>query len=204
MGLALGVTGDIGSGKSTVLGILRELGAETLSADDLARDALSPETPGALAVAEKFGGGVFKSDGSIDRKALASLVFSDKQARSDLERIIHPRVLEIVERRIREYRNENTAAPVLAVELPLLFESGAEGMFDRVLAVISEQETQLSRLTVDRGMSRAEALSRLAAQLPSSVKASRSDYVLENNSTVQALAESVKMLWVDIACPPAC
>ncbi len=203
MGVVLGVTGDIGSGKSTVLGILREFGAETLSADELARDAVAPGTPGAARVVERFGGFILQPDGNIDRKALADIVFHDERARRDLEGIIHPVVLSIVEKRIRDYGDESGAAPVLAVEVPLLFESGAERMFDRVLTVSSEQETLLSRLNTVRGLSRSEALSRLAAQLPSSEKASRSDHVIQNDSSLPKLREYVHRLWVDIACPLA-
>jgi len=203
MGIVLGVTGDIGSGKSTVMGILRELGAETVSADELAHNALAAGTPGAAVVAERFGESLLQADGNIDRNALGEIVFHDEQARRDLEGIVHPVVLRIVEKLIREYRGTSTAAPVMAVEVPLLYESGAEGMFDRVLTVTSEQETLLSRLNKERGLSRLEALSRLTAQLPSSEKASRSDYVVKNDSNLRELRKSVHRLWLDIACPLA-
>ncbi len=203
MGIVLGVTGDIGSGKSTVMGILRELGAETVSADELAHNALAAGTPGAAAVAERFGESLLQADGNIDRNALGEIVFHDEQARRDLEGIVHPVVLRTVEKLIREYRGTSTAAPVMAVEVPLLYESGAERMFDRVLTVTSEQETLLSRLNKERGLSRLEALSRLTAQLPSSEKASRSDYVVKNDSNLRELRKSVHRLWLDIACPLA-
>lgn len=201
MSVVLGVTGDIGSGKSTVLRFLRELGAETLSADDLARDALGPGTPGAAEVAARFGPIIMSSDGNIDRKALADVVFGDEQARRDLEAIVHPVVLGIVADKVSHFRRKAARGSVLAVEVPLLFESGSEAIFDAVVTVVSEQERLISRLKQDRNLSRQEVMSRLAAQLPSVVKASRSQYVVSNDSDLATLRESVRKLWATIACP---
>ena len=195
MAFVLGVTGGVGTGKSTVLLMLAELGARTLSADDLALEALARDTPAYVKVVSRFGAAILTPERDIDRPALASIVFSDANARRDLESITHPLIIARIQREIDEFRaNPSVSNAVLAIEIPLIFECGLEGMVDQVLVVAAEQETQVSRLTTRSG----DVLSRIYAQMPLARKIERADRVLWNDGNLESLARSVKALWQEI------
>src|SRR6266516_2489594 len=157
--LLVGLTGGIGSGKSTVAAMLAGRGAVVVDADDLARRAVETETPGFELVREAFGDSVIRPDGSLDREALAALVFRDADARRRLEAIVHPEVARLfLEER---ERNEGTAE-VLVYAVPLLVENGLQGMCDLVVVVTAAPETRLARLEA-RGLEPAAARDRMAA-----------------------------------------
>jgi len=202
MGKVLGVTGGIGTGKSTVLRILGELGAVTLSADDIARDVLSAGTPAYREVVRRFGPEVVAGEGGIDRAALARIIFSDPEARAALDAITHPEIIARVHEHIRRFRESNPpTGAVLAVEIPLLIECGMEDAVDEVLLVAAEQRTQVGRLTSRSGITPDEARCRIAAQMPLSEKVKRSDLVVNNDGTFEELEASMKSLWGEISCP---
>ena len=195
----IGITGGIATGKSTVARMFAELGAEVLSADDLAREVLAKGSDGYSETVERFGEGICKADGEIDRCLLASIIFSDAEAIRDLNDITHPRIIAAMSERIERFRaHPNAPDCVLAVEIPLLIECGLEATVDKVLVVAGEPGTQVSRLTTRSGVSVAEAKSRIAAQMPIERKIERADWVIYNDGSVESLESSVRAVWDEI------
>ncbi|MCE5199679.1 MAG: dephospho-CoA kinase [Armatimonadota bacterium] len=198
----IGVTGSIGTGKSTVLRMLERLGARTLSADDISREVMAVGTPAYCEVVERFGETILSADGSIDRPELAEVIFADDQARRDLEEITHPRIIGQIKDEIEKFRKSSPSSQaVLAVEIPLLIECGLEGIVDEVLLVAAEQQTQVDRLTSRSGISRDEALRRIGAQMPISEKIAHADRVIWNDGSLETLEQSVRLVWQEILLP---
>lgn len=189
------LTGGIATGKSHGLARFAALGVPTLDADLLAREAVAPGSQGLGAVATRFGPGVMRSDGSLDRPALATIVFSDRHARAALEAIIHPEV----RRRIREwFVNLPPQTPLAIADIPLLFETGQEHDFDRVIVCACDPAEQLRRVVVRDGLSEEAARQRLAAQWPIAEKVARAHYVVrtdgpfvETEAQVRAVFETL-------------
>ena len=176
-----------------------ELGASTLSADDLAREALAKGTEEYAETVERFGKAILKRDGEIDRSALGAIVFSDDAARQALNNITHPRIIAAMQRRIDSFRSDPPSPDaVLAVEIPLLVECGLEPIVDEVLVVAAEHETQVSRLTSRSRITDEEAKGRLAAQMPMERKIERADRVISNEGSLEELAHSVRVVWDEI------
>jgi dephospho-CoA kinase len=174
------LTGGIATGKSYCLGRFASLGVPVIDADQLARDVVAPGTPGLRAVAERFGTHLIKPDGTLDRAALGGLVFSDRGARAALEAIIHPEVRQ----RIREWFAQLPHDTRLAIaDIPLLFETGQEHDFDRVIVSVCDPLEQVRRVMARDGLSEDEARQRLAAQWPIEEKAARAHYVIRTDGT---------------------
>jgi dephospho-CoA kinase len=193
--LLVGLTGGIGSGKSTVARMLRDRGAVILSADAYARESVTAGTPGFDRVVELFGREVVGPDGELDRAAIAATVFADADRRSELEEVIHPEV----RRRIAEaVAGETGTDHVVVVDSPLLIETGAYRGFPVVVVVSASPQTQIARL-VSRGMAEDDARARLAAQMPLDEKARVADVLLDNEGTEAELAAQVDRLWSDLA-----
>lgn len=192
--LLVGLTGGIGSGKSTVARLLAARGAVVLDADVLAREVVEPGTAGFDAVIERFGEAVRSSDGSLDRAALAAIVFADDEARHDLEAIVHPQV----RLRIGEAADAHADTDaVVVVDSPLLIETGAHESFPVVVVVAAPDDARIARLTA-RGMGAANARARMAAQLPLEEKASYADVLLDNGGSEVELESQVDRLWADL------
>ena len=172
------LTGGIATGKSYCAGKFASLGVPVIDADRLSRDAVAPGTAGLAAVVARFGTAVLRTDGALDRAALARIVFSDRLARADLEAIVHPDVY----RRIREWAvNLPPHTRVAVADIPLLFETGHEHDFDRVIVCACEPEEQIRRLIARDRLTDAEARARLAAQWPIEDKVLRGDYVIRTD-----------------------
>jgi dephospho-CoA kinase len=194
--LVLGITGGMATGKSTVLKMLAALGAQTLSADEIAREVLAKNGPAYRQVVECFGPAIVDPQGEIARSALAKLIFDDPEAREDLNQITHPRIISTMKARIGRFRaNPPDPNAVLAVEIPLLFECGLEDMVDQVLLVAAEQDVQLGRLTSRGGVGREDALRRVASQMPIEAKIERADRVIWNNGSMDDLERDVSSFW---------
>jgi dephospho-CoA kinase len=194
--LLVGLTGGIGSGKSTVARMLEGRGAIVFDADALAREAVEPGSPGHDAVVQRFGANVLLPGGELDREALASVVFADPAARRDLEAIVHPEV-----RRLLAERCEAHAASdrVVVFSAPLLVETGMHTAFEVLVVVSAPVSTQVERLLRDRGMSEEQVRARIAAQAPSEDKAAVADVLLDNDGTLDELREQVDRLWNDLS-----
>ncbi|HET9829629.1 MAG TPA: dephospho-CoA kinase [Nocardioidaceae bacterium] len=181
------LTGGVASGKSTVAGILEELGAVVIDSDRLAREVVEPGTPGLAAVVDAFGGDVLADDARLDRPALGARVFADELARKRLEAILHPLI------RARAAELESAADPDALVvhDIPLLVETGQAAAFDAVLVVDVPVETQVERMVQDRGWTREDARARVAAQASREQRRAAATYVIDNTGTHDDLRERV-------------
>jgi len=178
--LVIGLTGSIGSGKSTVLQVFRDLGLPCSDADTLARQVVMPGSEGLGEIVQAFGPQVLQADGALDRRQLASLVFNDHDARTRLEGIIHPRVRTAE----LEFIRSHATYPAVVLDVPLLFESGFDALCDYCVTVTVSDATRRHRLALrsDR-LSDAEIERRLAAQWPQERKVAASDAVIDNDGT---------------------
>ena len=193
--MRIGLTGGIASGKSTVARKLEQLGAFTIDADVLARDVVALGTEGLKAVVARFGNSVLAADGSLDRSALARVIFADPQARADLYAIIHPLVRE----RAAELE---AAAPVGAVVvhvIPLLVETGQQDRFDAVVVVDTTVEEQLRRLTRRDGLTQTEAEQRVAAQASREERLGAATHVIDSSGPVRETMRQVDELWQNLS-----
>jgi dephospho-CoA kinase len=169
------LTGGIATGKSYCLKRFADLGAPVIDADVLAREAVARGTPALNAVVERFGGGVLTPEGDLNRSALARIVFSDPRARATLEAIVHPEVY----RRIREWFANLPPGTTLGIaDIPLLYETGQEHEFDRVIVAACDVVEQIRRMVVRDGFTDADARARLAAQWPIAEKVARAPIVI--------------------------
>jgi dephospho-CoA kinase len=190
--VVVGLTGGIGSGKSTVARMLRERGAVVIDADAVARDVVEPGGPAYPAVVARFGPGVVRADGSIDRAALADVVFSDPAARADLNAAVHPAVGAEIARQV-------AAAPpgsVVVVEVPLLVEAGWRA--DVVVVVDCPEDVAVRRLVAERKMDEADARRRAAAQASRAERLAAADHVVPNEGSLADLEAAVDRLWPDL------
>lgn len=194
--MVLGVTGGIATGKSSVAEQFRRRGAPVVSADELARQAVLPGTAGLQAIIERFGRSVLTENGELDREQLARLIFADDSARRDLNRITHPAIARLAEKRLAEL--VESGAGLIIYEAPLLFEAGAESRVDKVLVVTATFEAQRKRLMQRDQIGAAEAEARIAAQMPLAEKVERADYIIDNSGTPEQTAARVDALWRDL------
>jgi dephospho-CoA kinase len=177
----------VGSGKSTVAQMLRELGAVVIDADELAREVVAPGTSGLAAVTEEFGTSVLTPQRALDREALGALVFADPDARRRLEAIVHPRV----RRRAAELEAAAGPGAVVVHDIPLLVETGQAGDFEAVLVVDVPVETQLTRTMAERGWSRGEAEARVDAQATREQRNAVATHLIDNTGTREDLRDRV-------------
>ena len=192
----IGLTGGVGSGKSTVAAVLRELGADVVDADEASHAVYEPGTPGFAAVVREFGGGMVR-DGRIDRKRLGEIVFKDSDARRRLNAIVHPLVREWMAARTAEAIDRG--ADVVVQDVPLLFENGLEKLFPIVVLVWVPKEVQVDRLVNGRGFSRERAREVIAAQMPIDEKRARAQHVIDNSGTSESTRAQVEGLWGDLS-----
>jgi dephospho-CoA kinase len=189
--LRVALTGGIATGKSFCLGLFGSLGVPIIDADVLSRAAVAPGSPALSAVASRFGDSVLMADGTLDRAALGRIVFADRAARADLEAIVHPEVY----RRISEWFVTLPTATRLAIaDIPLLFETGHEHDFDRIIVCACDPAEQLRRVMARDSLSEPEARARLAAQWPIEEKVRRADHVIVTDRTVAETESQVRTL----------
>lgn len=190
--MVLGITGGIASGKTTVAKLFKELGAVVVSADELAREIVSPGSSTLRQIAECFGSRVLLADGTLNRPLMAELIFNDPQARQALNRITHPAIAALADQRLREA--ERGGVSLVVYDAPLLYEAGAVRQVDKVLVVAVDEEVQVARLMARDGVAREQALARIAAQMPLSEKIARADYVVDNSGSSQETRRQVSAL----------
>ena len=193
--MRIGLTGGIASGKSTVARKLEQLGAFTIDADVLARDVVALGTEGLKAVVARFGDSVLAADGSLDRSALARVIFADPQARADLNAIIHPLVRE----RAAELEAAAPAGAVVVHVIPLLVETGQQDRFDAVVVVDTTVEEQLRRLTRRDGLTQTEAEQRVAAQASREERLGAATHVIDSSGPVRETMRQVDELWQNLS-----
>jgi dephospho-CoA kinase len=193
--MRVGLTGGVGSGKSTVSAMFAELGAVVVDADLLAREVVAPGTEGLAAVVAAFGDEVLTADGELDRPAMGALVFADAERRRTLEGIIHPRV------RARATEIEAAAPPGVVVvhDIPLLTETGQAGAFDAVVVVDVPVATQVERMVRLRSMTREEAEARIAAQATREERLAVATHVIDNSGSLEELRTRVSEVYAELA-----
>ncbi len=186
----IGITGNIATGKSTVLKMLRDLGAETIDADGLVHEMMGPNSVLASSLAGAFGDCVVRDDGSINRPELGRIVFSDPEKLAELERQIHPHVVRRMVGAIEE-----PGPDVLVLDAIKLFEAGIADHCDVVWVVDADRETRIERVMQRNGVERSEAARRLDAQPPQEEKLARADLIIDNGGSLAATEAQVRAAW---------
>lgn len=189
----VGLTGGIASGKSSVAALLRDAGAETIDADQVAREVVEPGTYGLAQVVEVFGEAILNPDGSLSREKLAQLVFQDPNLRLKLEAILHPLIRSKTMALI-----EQSSKDVVIYQVPLLVEAKVDYPFDMIVTVEAGLDNQIKRLTGSRGLSEAQARQRIEAQASELQRVQASDYVIDSSGPKENLAAQVAKLWHQI------
>jgi len=191
--LRVGLTGGIATGKSHVLEEFRRLGVPCLDADELAHGVTAAGTEATAAIAARFGSDTLAPDGSVNRAKLGPIVFADAAARHELEAIVHPAVYRAIVAGLRGFEMLGEY-PIAIVDVPLLYETGADRQFDRVVVTICPPDVQRARL-VERGMTEDDARQRLAAQWPTEQKAQRADFVIQTGGTFEETNRQVAEIY---------
>ena len=189
--ILVGLTGGIGAGKSTVSAMLAERGAVIVDADAITRDVQQPGRPVLAAMVERFGPTILQPDGSLDRAAVAEIVFNDRDALADLNAIVHPAVGSEIVRRMQA---EADTDHVVVLDVPLLVESGRDDMAALVVVDV-DPEVAVRRLVEQRGMAEADARARMARQASREDRLARADVVIDNGGDRAALVAQVDALW---------
>jgi len=192
--IVIGLTGNIGVGKSTVMALLAELGAVGIDADKVAHEVMAPGQPAYGPIVTHFGPQIAPGGGPIDRLRLGQIVFSDPAALADLEAIVHPAVFQVIQRRVAE-----AGAPVVVIEAIKLLEAGlSRQLCQQVWVVSAPREQQIQRLMASRGLSEAEAILRIDAQPPQAAKIAQADVVIENGGSLDDVRAQVEWAWHEL------
>jgi dephospho-CoA kinase len=192
--LLIGLTGGVATGKSTVAKLFKACGAEVIDADALARQVVQPGNPAWRDIVRLYGEQVLKPDRTLNRPALAHIVFRDSHKLRALNAIIHPRVAREQARLTRDIGRKDPDAIVM-YDVPLLFEAGVDKRVDRIVVVAADRETQITRLQRRDHLTRAEALRRIRSQLPLATKIKQADYVIDGTLPLSQLKRTVKDLY---------
>lgn len=191
--LLVGLTGNIGSGKSTVARLFAERGATIVDADVLARQVVEHGTPGFERVHARWGDAVVGSDGQLDRAALRQIVFDAPDELEQLNAIVHPEVERLREEQVSDA--EARGERIVVCDIPLLFERHLAGRFDAIVLVDAPRPLRLERLVRDRGLRETEAMAMIAAQMPAELKRARADIIIDNDASLDALTARAAAAW---------
>ena len=200
----IGLTGGIGSGKSTVARLFAERGAIVVDADQVAREVVEPGEPALAEIVQHFGPDVVDAEGRLDRPALAAIVFGDDEARRALEAITHPRIGERIGEHVEQARADEAAdgrERVVVVDHPLLVESGAVVGFDTVVVVETPVDVRVRRLVDARGMDEADARARVAAQADDATRRAAATHLIDNGGEPDALGAQVDAVLAELGVP---
>lgn len=192
--MIFGLTGGIASGKSTVTELLRACGAFVVDADVWARRVVAPQSDGLREIAEAFGQGIIQADGSLNRQALAGIVFYDANKRAHLNAITHPKIRIGMKQETTDYLQSHPATPVIW-DVPLLFEGETRHLVDEAILVYVPEPVQLERLMARDGLTRADAEARVGAQMPIEQKRTYADYIIDNSGDLEQTKAQVQQLW---------
>jgi dephospho-CoA kinase len=191
--IVVGLTGNIGSGKSTVSQLLSERGATIIDADVLSRRAVEFGTPAYEKIVKRWGTSIIGLDNQLDRAALRRTVFSDPKQLEELNEIVHPEVENLRNRLLDDARQRGDR--IVVCDIPLLFEKHMAPRFDKIILVDAPRPIRLERLVRDRALRETEAMDMIAAQMPAELKRAGADFILENAGTLNALEQQVADVW---------
>jgi len=189
----IGLTGGIASGKSTVAGLLRQMGVEIIDADQLSRQVVTPGESAYNEIVNEFGTTILNEDLTINRTALGKIIFADPAARLRLEAITHPAIRNLAKEEL--FKLKNSGGPVVVYMAPLLIEAGASSIVDEIWVIYADRETQLKRVIARDNVSMEEALQRIDAQMPMEAKKLYASIVIDNRGSKEELADQVRKLW---------
>lgn len=198
--ILVGLTGGIGSGKSTVAARLSELGCHVVDADAVAREIVEVGQPALDDLVETFGDGILQGDGSLDRAALATLAFADDDARERLNDITHPRIAERIEERIASAASTrlDDGEPIVVLDHPLLIENDDTSRFDALVVVIADTDVRLHRLVESRGLEERDARARMRAQADDEARRAAATHIVENNAGIDELRARVDDVYTEL------
>jgi dephospho-CoA kinase len=191
--LVVGITGNIGSGKTTLSALLKEKSVEVLDADLIAHEVQGNRSDVSQKIVDEFGTFVLQPNGEIDRKRLAEIVFNDPQRLDALDRIVHPHVIIRIDRRLREIEKEG-AHPIVIVDAPLIIEAGMREMHDLIVVVVANDDLRLVR-AASLGLTPEDVRMRDRNQMPQEEKTEYADYIIENNGSLEELEQKAADLW---------
>lgn len=194
----IGLTGGIGSGKSSVLKELKRLGAKVIDADKISREIVRPHSSAWKKIVKEFGKKILKKNKQIDRHILGQLIFSDNSKRKILERITHPAIIARVKKQVKALKRKNRKS-VIVIDAPLLFEAKLEKMMDKVVVVWCDKKCQVERLLKKTSLQRPEILKRIKAQMPIEKKKKMADLLINNSNDIKALKLKTKQIWDKIS-----
>ena len=192
----IGLTGGISSGKSTVSQFLAELGAVIIDADKVGHEVFKPDSEAWRQVVAVFGEQIVATNGQINREKLGEIVFSNSEARSQLNQIMHPRIYDLVKARLEGYRRQG--AGIVVLEAPLLLEAGWTSLVDEVWVTTASEATVLKRLRGKTGLPEKESLARIRSQLPAEKRVKHADVVINTDCSLNELKAKVKELWQEL------
>ncbi|WP_028777516.1 dephospho-CoA kinase [Shimazuella kribbensis] len=189
-----GLTGGIATGKSTVANMFRKLGAVIIDADQISRQVVEPNTIGAQKIKSHFGKDLFSAEGQLKREKLAQLIFHDSEARIQLNALLHPIIMDEMQRQSDQVIQQDEQA-FMIWDIPLLYEENLTNFVQKVIVIYVPEEVQRTRLQLRNNLSRDEADSRIRSQLSIEVKKSLADYLIDNSGTAQQTKRQVVALW---------
>ncbi len=191
--MVIGLTGGIGSGKSTVANFLKELGAGVIDADAVGHQVYEPHTEGWREVVAEFGEGILQPDGKIDRKRLGEVVFRNPQAIARLNQILHPKMYQAFQKEIQGFKNRGFKAVVL--DAAILFEAHWEPLVNEVWVVTVPEEVAVRRTVARSGLKEAQVRDRIRSQMPPEEKAQKAEVVIDTNCSLEEVRQKVLRLW---------
>ena len=194
--IVIGLTGGIGSGKSTVAQFLSELGAVLLNADEVGHEAYQPHTETWQELVNTFGSGILQTNGEIDRKKLGEIVFSAPQALTNLNHIVHPRMFRMMQDRIERWREQGTEVVVL--EAAILFEANWTSLVNEIWVTCTPEEVVIRRLQ-EKGLEPTQVQARIRSQMSAEERSKRADVVIDNNGDLAQLKDKVEVLWKQLS-----
>ena len=195
--LTIGLTGGIGSGKSTVAKMLAELGAPSFDADKVGHEIYLPGAPAYHDVIAAFGNGIVAADGTIDRKKLGPIVFADPSQLKRLEAIVHPRMFERMGQMVAEMRAKGVKAPIV-IEAAILIEAHWEPLFDEIWLVVAPRDKVVQRVEAERGLKPEQTEARIKAQLSDDERRKHATIVIDNGGSIEELRMKVETLWREL------
>ncbi|MEG6617030.1 dephospho-CoA kinase [Peptococcaceae bacterium 1198_IL3148] len=197
----IGLTGGIGSGKTTVANHLARLGAQIIDADLIAREIVTPNSPALKEIVATFGPGVLHTDGTLNRKQLGAIVFGNELALAKLNAITHPKITAVVRERINQFkRQQQSGKDMLVLVAPLLIEVGLDKLVDKVWLVHVSLAEQLQRIMERDGLSKEQALQRINSQLSETERMKYADEIIDNSQSLEYTLNQVTNLWIQYTC----